>query len=176
MGFFSSLFNNQVNVTVKSTPRNGFDFNYLSNEYVYLRNRTYNKSSIERVLKILKESGDLINTTKTPKVFFERYLLSISILNELIPIERKLSFSGKKPSALKRELQEKEVFTVNDFLDRYYNDTLEKINAYKTVKAKQNKVYEFSNEIDKYSRYMTLESLKKFTTLYEQLENMFIKC
>ena len=152
MGFFSSLFNNQVNITVKSTPRNGFDFNYLSNEYIYLRNRNYNKSSIERALKVLKESGNLINTTKTPKVFFERYLLSISILNE------------------------KEVFTVNDFLDRYYNDTLEKTNAYKTVKARQNKVYEFSNEIDGYSMYMTLESLKKFTALYEQLENMFIKC
>lgn len=175
MGFFSNLFNSQVNNIVKSTPRNGFNFNYLSNEHIYLRNGNYNKSSIERVLKILKESGDLINTTKTPKVFFERYLLSISILNELISIEKKLSFKGNKPSSLKKTLQGKEVFTVNDFLDRYYNDTLAKINAYKTVKAKQNKVYEFSNEIDKYSRYMTLESLKKFTILYEQLENMFIK-
>lgn len=165
-----NVFNKNCSIKIVSSSHEGFDFSYLSNDYRYIRNDLYGATDIKRLLKIIQESGDLINTTKTPKVFFERYLLVISILNELIPIQRHLSFKGKKPSQLKKELQAKEILTVNDFLDRYYDDTLSKISIYKTVKAKQNKIISFSNEIDKYSRYMTNESLKKFTAQYEQLK------
>lgn len=163
-----------INVDIKSISYNGFNFNYTTEEYSAIRNNRYFEGTIIRYNQILKDCSELINTTKTPKVFFERYLIAIAILNDYILIERKLSFKGKKPSQIKKELQEKEIFTVNDFLDRYYEDTLSKINNLKTSKAKQNRVYKFSNEIDTYSKYLTNESLKKFTVQYEQLEKIFI--
>ena len=101
--------------------------------------------------------------------------MAIAILNDLILIENKLSFKGKTPSKIKKQLQEKESFTVNDFLDRYYNDTVNKINNCKTIKAKQNKVISFSNGIDEYSIYMTKDSLTKFTIMYDQLEKQYFK-
>lgn len=174
VSFTQHISNCNINIDIKSTSYNGFNFNHTTDEYSAVKNNRYYEGTIIRYNQILKDCSELINTTKTPKVFFERYLIAIAILNDYILIERKLSFKGKKPSQIKKELQEKEIFTVNDFLDRYYEDTLSKINNLKTSKAKQNRVYKFSNEIDTYSKYMTNESLKKFNIQYEQLEKMFI--
>ena len=170
-----SLFKNNINVKVSTTTYNGFNFNYTTDEYSAIRKKKYGISTIQIYFKILKDCEHLINTTKNPDVFFKRYMIAIAILNDLILIEHKLHFKGNKPSDIIKQLKAKEVYTVNDFLDRYYQDTLNKINSYKTSKAKQNKVISFSNEIDKYSIYMTNESLKKFTLMYEQLKNKYMQ-
>lgn len=163
MNFFNNLLkNNKYN-------SNGFDFNYLSENYVYIRNNPYTISNIKRLLKILKESTDLVNTTKSPKVFFERYQLSISILNELIPVENKFKFIGDKPSKIKKQLQKKEQYTVSDFIDRYYQDYIEKINSLKTAKAKINKVNKFKEDIEYYKLYIQSENIEKYNNLYDEL-------
>lgn len=166
-----NFFKNHISVNIKATSYNGFNFNYTTEEYSAIRKRRYNMITVQNYFRILKDCEELINTTKNPDVFFKRYLISLSILNDLILIENKLSFKGNKPSKIKRQLQEKEIYTVNDFLDRYYQDTLDKIKNLKTPRARQNKVDSFSNEIDKYSIYITNESLKKFTLMYEELKN-----
>ena len=170
MSFFSNFFNNFIAVKVSSTSYNGFNFNYTMPEYSAIRNGNYNLFTIKRYIKMLNDCKDLINTTKSPDVFFNRYLMAIALLNELILIERKLSFKGQKPSKVKKQFQEKEIFTVNDFLDRYYNETLYKISMLKTHKAKVNKIIAFSNKIDEYSIYMTNQSLSRFTIMYDTLE------
>lgn len=175
MSFWSNFFNNFYTINISSTSYNGFNFNYTMPEYSAIRNGNYAISTIKRYIKILKDCGNLINTTKNPDVFFNRYLMTIAILNDLILIERKLSFKGQKPSKIKTQLQEKEIFTVNDFLDRYYNETLSKISILKTHKAKTNKIIAFSNKIDEYSIYMTSQSLSKFTNMYDTLENKYLK-
>lgn len=166
-----NFFKNHISVNIKATSYNGFNFNYKTEEYSAIRKRRYDMITIQNYFRILKDCEELINTTKNPNVFFKRYLIALAILNDLILIENKLSFKGNKPSKIKKQLQEKEIYTVNDFLDRYYQDNLDKIKNLKTSRAKQNKVDSFSNEIDKYSIYMTNESLKKFTLMYEDLKN-----
>lgn len=163
MNFLNNLFKSN------SQFKTGFDFNYLSDNYVYIRNRPYTTSNINRLLEILKDSSTLINTTKNPKVFFERYLLCISILNELIPIEHKIKFIGDTPSKIKKQLQLKENYTVNDFIDRYYQDFLEKISSLKTRKAKINKINKFKEDIEYYELYIQDENIKKYNNLYTEL-------
>ncbi len=166
---------NILGVKITATTYNGFNFDYTAEEYSAIRQGKYNMATIQNYFRILKDCQDLINSTKNPDVFFSRYLIALAILNDLILIEKKLSFRGNKPSKVKKQLREKEVLTVNDFLDRYYEDTLSKINNYKTIKAKQNKVFSFSNKIDEYSVHMTNESLTKFTLMYGQLEIQYLK-
>ncbi len=148
----------------------GFDFDYLSMEYIYIRNRNYNIASIKNCFKILKDCASLINTTAKPKVFFERYLLAISILNELIPIENKIPIKGDKPSKIKYQFYEKEILTVNDFIDRYYSQTLEDIDTLKTDKAKLNKIEKYLHGLDEYKQYINPESMQRFTNYYLQLK------
>lgn len=170
MFIFKNFFKKHIDVSITSISFNGFNFNYTTEEYSAIRKGRYDIITIQNYFRILKDCGKLINTTKNPDIFFKRYLTALAILNDLILVENRLSFKGNKPSKIKKQLQEKEIYTVNDFLDRYYQDTLDKINKLKTSKAKQNKVVMFSNKIDTYSIYMTNESLKKFTLMYEELK------
>lgn len=173
MGMFDIFKNLSGMNSNYNCSKKGFDFNYLSDNYTYIRNNKYwNKETVNNCLKILKDCAKLINTTKKADIFFERYLLALSILNELIPIENKLSFKGDKPSKIKKQLYEKEIFTVNDFLDRYYNDFFEKINQLKTTKAKKNKIDAFSNELKDYMQYLSSESIEKYNNLYSKLNEL----
>lgn len=152
---------------------NGFDFNYTTGEYHYLKKCPYyDIAGLKRCLQILKDCKELINTTKSPKVFFERYLRAIDILNELILVEKRYKnlFVGNKPSDIKNQLQSKEIYTVNDFLDRYYNQTIATINSLKTENAKQKRKVSFYNEIIKYQNYINKTSFYKFKTLYETIK------
>lgn len=170
MGLLDNLFkrNNNIDTYLKK----GFDFNYLSDNYIYLRNnKYYTHNNVNNCLRILKDCANLINTTKKPDVFFERYLLAISILNELITIQSKFKFSGKRPSEIKRELYEKEIFTVNDFLDRYYNETLVKLNSLKTEKAKLSRIDNFCTGLNNYKCYLSEDSLLKYNELCIRLKD-----
>lgn len=159
------------NNTIDMYPKKGFDFSYLSDNYIYIRNnKYYNLDTAKNCLKILKECANLINTTKKPEIFFRRYLLALSILNELIPVERKFPFKGDKPSKIKKEFYQKEILTVNDFIDRYYNDTLLKITSLKTEKSKIARINEFHSSLDTYKQYMSAESINKYNELYLKLK------
>ena len=168
MGLFSILFNENVNIY----PKKGFDFNYVSANYIYIRNnKHHNLDTVKNCLRILKDCANLVNTTKKPDVFFERYLLAISILNEMIPVERKFPFKGDKPSKIKKQFYEKEILTVNDFIDRYYNETLLKIKSLKTEKSKTSRVNDFCTGLNNYKQYLSTESLNKYNDLCSKLEN-----
>ena len=146
-------------------PKKGFDFNYTMEEYSAIKQNRYNISTIQRYLEILKDCGNLINTTKKPDVFFSRYLIALAILNDLIPIENKLNLQGDKPSQIKKQLYDKEIFTVNDFIDRYYQDIISQIISLKTEKAKQKRINDFCNGLDIYKLHLSQESLDKYNNL-----------
>lgn len=159
----------------KKLNDNGFNFNYFSDEFVYIRNTNYDIRTIKRCLTILKDCADLINTTKKPKVFFERYLLAISIINELIIVEKrnKKLFAGSKPTTIKKQFIEKEILTVNDFIDRYYTDILFQMSKLKTSKAKNMRIDDFCNGLNNYKKYLRINSLEHYTKLCTLLMNRY---
>lgn len=170
MGFLKNIFtNNKVNI---SYPRKGFDFNYIMDEYSEIRKGRYNALTIERHIQILKDCGNLINTTKKPDVFFNRYLIALALLNDLILIKNKKIFKGDKPSEIKRQFYEKEIYTVNDFIDRYYEDTISQISSLKTQKAKQSRIDKFCNALNNYKQYLSVDSLNKYNELCLKIKNI----
>lgn len=168
MKLFSNLFKSNKPISVYT--KKGFDFNYLSNNFIYIRNnKHWNKENVSNCFRILKDSAKLINTTKKPEVFFERYLLALSILNELIPIEKKLLIKGDTPSKIKKQFYEKEILTVNDFIDRHFNETLDKLNSLKTEKSKINQIDKYCSAFDNYKQYLSNESISKYNSLCAEL-------
>lgn len=120
-------------------------------------------------LKIAQDCARIVNTTKNPKVFFERYELLVKTLQKLSGMQHSVSFSGTKPSAMLSQIQSKRVATITDFINRYYADVLDKITTLKTAKAKQNKVETFFHSLEEYSGEMPNECVKLYTDIYAHL-------
>ncbi len=113
----------------------------------------------------------LINTTKNPSVFFERYNLLILKLENLAKLECFNLFNGTLPSQNLEDILNKKENTINDFIDRYYQHTLDKINSLKTTKAKDKKVEDFYKELSKYNDNMLSNNIQKYTSMYKVLLN-----
>lgn len=139
-------------------------------EYSAIQQKRCYSGTIENYFRMLKDCEQLINFTKKPDVFFPRYLMSIAILNDLILIEKKLNFVSQKPSQIKRQLQQKEIDTVNDFINRYYDDTIQKINSLKTTKAQNTRIENFCSGLNNYKQYLTKTSLDKYNQLCLELQ------
>lgn len=168
MSLFDNLFKSSN--STNAYPKKGFDFNYLSDNFSYIRNnKNWNNENVSNCFKILKDCAKLINTTKKPEVFFERYLLALTVLNELIPIEKKLPIKGDTPSKIKKQFYEKEILTVNDFIDRHFNETLDKLNSLKTEKSKTNQINKYCSAFDNYKQYLSNESISKYNSLCIEL-------
>lgn len=146
------------------------DFNYIDNTYIYLRNRTfYTNSNIEKMLRICRDCVNLINNTTNPDVFFNRYKLLISILNELIPIEKNLSLTGTKPSEFKKQLINKEIYTVNDFFDRYFKRLNLETNSLKKINSKENKIKKYMSSIDNYKTNLTITNIHYYQNHFNNI-------
>lgn len=122
-----------------------------------------------RQLKIAQDCARIINTTKNPKVFFDRYHLLISTLQTLSGLQHTVKFSGTKPSTMLLQIQAKKSATITDFINRYYADVLDKITTLKTDKAKQNKVENFLHSLEEYSGEIPNECVKLYTDIYAHL-------
>lgn len=121
-------------------------------------------------LKIIKDCAALVNETKRPDVFFERFDLLTDTLTKLADIEKIAPLSGDKPSVtLSRVLQNKGAST-DDFIDRYAKDTRIKIHELSSAKAKANKAEAFRNILHEYDDKMDESNVKHYTDLYRQLK------
>lgn len=132
MGLFSKLFNSIEPAIIN-----------LDGQIVSVYNRKEAEFYGSQSLRIVNDCANLVNTTKNPKVFFERYNLLIKELENLSKLERFNCFSGSLPSHDLQETLSKKSFTINDFIDRYYQDTIDKIKKLKTQKAKDKKSRKF---------------------------------
>lgn len=124
------------------------------------------------MLQIVNDCVNLINSTKKPEVFFSRYGLMIEKLENLSKLEKFNCFSRSLPSQDLAKVLGKKLFTINDFLERYYTDTLEKIENLKTSKAKQKKIDAFSESLIAYKPYMLNENWVRYTNLCGSLERL----
>lgn len=145
------------------------DIQIDENTIVTVRNKNEAYFYSSNMLRIVSDSANLVNTTKNPKVFFERYNLLINKLENLSKLEKFNCFAGKSPSSNLKEILNKREITINDFLNRYCEDTLNKIHSLKTVSSKRKKVDIFFNSIKKYEKFMTDNNIQTYQFLYEKL-------
>lgn len=156
MGIFD-FFNKQV------------DINIGDNTIVTVHNRKEAEFYASGMLKIANDCANLVNTTKKADVFFPRYYLLLEKLDNLAKLEKFNCFRGTSPSVNLSNTLDKKVLTINDFIDRFYNDTLFQISKLKTEKAKEKRIENFYNELSKYNDYMLPENVEKYLSMYENL-------
>lgn len=145
------------------------DYNYIDYNNTYIINKNSDFSTIEICLKICRDCVHILNTTKNPNIFFERYKLLISTTNELITVENKYKFYNQLPHQFKENLIEQERFVINDFINRYYNDFINRINNLKTEKGKTNFAKKFIDNIDLYYNLYNIDNLSHINNLYNSI-------
>lgn len=130
---------------------------------------------ISGMYKIAKDCANLVNTTKNPDVFFMRYNLLIDKLENMSKLESFNCFKDVQPSQNLATILNKKELTINDFIDRFYDDTLFQINNLKTDKAKEKRIENFYQKLLKYNDEMLPKNIEKYTLMYENLLSKTIR-
>ncbi|MFL8712804.1 DUF4236 domain-containing protein [Clostridioides sp. GD02377] len=123
----------------------------------------------QQLLKIINDCANIVNTTKDPKIFFQRYDMLLDKSYALVAIEDDLSFSGQSPSKMLDNIIAKKTDTINDFLTRYYDEMSSKLRGLKTEKARMNNAYKFSSLAIDYKERLNNDNKAKLNKLYKQL-------
>ena len=145
---------------------------YITHKKEKINNNQKNISltNIEQELNTIKKLSYLVNTSNDPKVFFIKYEEMILKLGELAKVEGKYKFSNRLPSENLKEILQKRVDTINDFIFRYYSVTRIKIDSLKQRKSKDTYIEEFKNSLDANIRYMDNINIDRFNRMYETLK------
>ncbi|ADY54715.1 phage protein [Syntrophobotulus glycolicus DSM 8271] len=125
------------------------------------------------LLKIANDSANLVNTTKKPDVFFARYDTLLDCMEKLSLLEDSIKFNGTKPSKQFRDLEIGRERNTHLFINRFYQETLNKINALKTNKAKYNKVCNFYTLLEDYFHKMSPNNIKEIEEMNATLEQKY---
>lgn len=144
------------------------------NMTIVIHNKKEADFMAEQWIKIAKESADLVNNTKKPDVFFKRYDLMIEKLQNLSKIQHLISYQGTAPSENLRDILSKKESTINDFIVRYYEDTISSINKLKTLQSKKKKMDSFFQTLRTYDNLMLDNNILTYQNLYEQALKSFL--
>ena len=125
-------------------------------------------------LKIAQESAQIVNSTKNPDVFFERFKLLIEKMESLSNIENLIKFKSRKPSQNLKEILDKKELTIKEFIDRFYDETNIKIKNLTMAKSKENNINKFKEKLEFYNEKMSNSNIKYYMKLYEELKNKYI--
>ena len=139
------------------------------NMTIVIHNKKEADFMAEQWIKIAKESADLVNNTKKPDVFFKRYDLLVKELQNLSKVQHLISYQGIAPSENLRNILSKRELTINNFIVRYYEDTISSINKLKTFQTKRNKADSFFKNLKAYDNLMLDNNILTYQNLYEQL-------
>lgn len=171
LGLFSS---NKKSKHAKHSKINNI-FNFVEIDVDGTQIQVHNKKEAEfysaDMLRIVNDCANLVNTTKNPHVFFSRYNLLIDKLENLSKLECFNCFTGTPPAQNLADILQKKELTINDFINRFYDDTLLQISKLKTEKAKEKRIENFHNELSKFNDYMLPENIEKYISMYETLLN-----
>lgn len=141
---------------------------------VVIHNKQEAEFMAEQWLKIANDCAKLVNTTKNPDVFFPRYSLLIEEMNKLVKVQSLIHFNDKLPSQNLQEIESKKVNTINDFLNRYCEDVIEKISKVKNLQTKRNRADKFFQSLKQYDNQMLDENIQTYHFLYEKLVQSII--
>lgn len=160
MGFFKNLIKSCISVTIE------LDDNVI----VEVHNKKEAEFYAKQFLKHCKDSSNLVNHTKKPKVFFERYSLLIRETENLAKLELFLNFKGTLPSQNVIYLNQSKKQETNLMIERAYEDLQQKIDNLKTTSAKENTVNKLYKELELFNTEMTQKNID----LYNKYNSEFI--
>lgn len=136
------------------------------NNIIQVNNKKEAEFYAEQFLKHCYESKDLVNKTKNPRVFFERYEFLIRETENLAQLECFLKFKGKKPSdtlVYLKQIRERET---NTMIERTWENLNTKLLKLKTNKGKENAINKLFNDFNSYSNMMTQSNIDLCTSYY----------
>lgn len=149
--------------------------NYMKPKKTNQSQTKITNNNIKKILKDLKELAYKVNTTVSPNIFFDSYEQLVLGLRYLSENEAKIKFQNKQPSDNLREILNKRVSTINEFIERYYNEIDMKLNILKQNTAKINNINKFYNSLKNYDKYMDKENILKYENLYKELKQKILK-
>ena len=123
------------------------------------------------LLATAQECANLVNTTANPETFFSNYEKMIDSLISLTKIQYSLKIKGQLPSDILRNIQDKKPFTIEEFLERYYQKTKEKL-AKQTDFFRQEKIVKrFEEELLPYRHHFAERNKKQLQTYSKEISH-----
>ncbi len=123
---------------------------------------------VKRNIEIINDSTRIIDTTKSPEIFFSRYSLLTdeykSIVDHLIKTGE---FDLKLFSAFASSQNNKQ-HHIEKFITRCWNSTELEAEKLKTVSAKQRRYKKFFDELEQHKNEMSIENINLYTSYYIQ--------
>lgn len=138
--------------------------------YMGLFSNKNNQFIAAQDLKIVQDCVHIINSTKKPNIFFERYDLMEQKLNNLIHLSG-VHYSGTSPRQMLKQVTKKKQAAIHDMIDRYFNDISFKAASLKTEKAKQNTYNTFLSTLELFFPQMDANNITYIKQLYEKVSN-----
>ena len=148
------MFNTSVNIQIDEK------------NVITVRNKTEAEFYAGQLLKHCYESTNIVNTTKNPQVFFNRYSFLITETENLAKLEVFLKFKGRKPSETLVYLKNSKEEQTNIMIERACEDLAVKLNKLKTTKGKTNAINKFFDTFMIYSDKMTKSNIDLCTSYY----------
>lgn len=127
---------------------------------------------VPQMARTIDDCVELVNDSVAPDTFFFRLDFLIKKLQELVDIEELIVFNPPPPSTQLDEVIEKYELIIQQFLERYIDNCVMKINKLKTKKGKINKIEKFSIEILKYKNKFTNSHLEYIDSVMENEFNI----
>ena len=133
------------------------------------RMREQAKAQSSQWLKIVNDCVELVNTTKSPSVFFPRYNLMLEHLENLAGLECTGIFNNSKelPSVALSRVENQFPAATQDFIDRSYAAAKAKADTLKTDRGRKAAIARYFEEMDEYIVYMAPVSID----YWEDLKN-----
>ena len=123
---------------------------------------------IEQNNRISAESSKLLQTTTKPDVFFGRIKLLEEKTNELVMLEKYITFSEPKPSQVFEVFTKEKSMVTDLFLTRYFNSVLDKVETLKTDSAKNKNIQKCYDTLKPYFDRMSENNVLYVEKFYNQ--------
>ncbi len=117
----------------------------------------YSNMYIENNIRILNDSIQLVDTTTTPEVFFNRLDMIIDCYNNLADLDK---YFNTNTNAEQKLAEIDEITLTHNFIQRYWYKTVSDAEKLKTEKGKENRKLKAKNDLLSYKEKIDESNLK----------------
>ena len=124
----------------------------------------------ENLVRIVNDCSNILRKTKNPDTYIYRYDFLIQVLQELSIYEGRQTVKlSSSPRELWVNMESSFDKNMKGFIERCYQDCLEKISLMKTKQGKKRKIDEMYDAFTSHKDRLSQENISYYTDLCEQL-------